>query len=117
MNENPYEAIWVVVNHGYTDLVMTAARTAGAKGGTVISARGTGNKDMEQFFGVTITPEKDIVIILVPAEIRDRVMMAVNEGAGMSTKGQGIAFSLPTSDTVGLVPSEMPPSKTGDSNK
>ena len=116
MNENAFEAIWVVVNHGYTDLVMTAARAAGARGGTVISARGTGNKEMEQFFGVTITPEKDIIIILVPKEIRDRVMMAVNEGAGMSTKGQGIAFSLPTSDTIGLVPEEMP-GKPGEGTK
>lgn len=108
MSAITYEAILVVVNHGYTDLVMTAARTAGAKGGTVISARGTGNKEMEQFFGVTITPEKDIVIILVPKEIRDRVMMAVNEGAGMSTKGQGIAFSLPVADAVGLESGERP---------
>ena len=117
MNENPYEAIWVIVNHGYTDLVMTAARTAGARGGTVISARGTGNKEMEQFFGVTITPEKDIVIILVPAEIRDRVLMAINEGAGMSTKGQGIAFSMPTSDTVGLASEEIPAGKAGEGDK
>lgn len=102
MNENAYEVIYAIVNHGFTDLVMTASRTAGARGGTVISARGTGSKEMEQFFGVTITPEKDIVIILVPKEIRDRVLMAINEGAGMSTNGQGIAFSLPVSDTIGL---------------
>ena len=102
MNENMYEVIYAVVNHGFADLVMTASRSAGARGGTVLSARGTGSKDMEQFFGVTITPEKDIVMILVPKEIRDKVLTSINEGAGMSTKGQGIAFALPVSDTIGL---------------
>ena len=102
MDEIVYEAILVIVNHGYTDLVMAAARAAGAKGGTVLSARGTGNKEMESFFGVTITPDKDMVIILVPKDIRDAVMMAINEGAGMSTKGQGIAFSFPVNETIGL---------------
>lgn len=97
-----YECIISVVNHGYTDLVMTAAKGAGATGGTVLTARGTGNKDVTEFFGVTVTPEKDIVLILVPKTIRDAVISAINEGAGMSTKGLGIAFSLPVSDVVGI---------------
>lgn len=99
---NNFECIVSIVNHGFTDLVMTAATRAGAKGGTVLSARGTGNKDVSEFFGVTVTPEKDVVLILVPKAIRDKVLMAINEGAGMSTKGMGIAFSLPVSDVVGL---------------
>jgi len=100
--EVTYEALFCIVNLGFTDLVMTAAKAAGARGGTVLSARGTGNKEMEQFFGVKITPEKEIVMILVPSTIRDAVLSAINEGAGMSTKGQGIAFSIPVSETVGL---------------
>ena len=99
---NNFECIISIVNHGFTDLVMTAATRAGARGGTVLSARGTGNKDVSEFFGVTVTPEKDVVLILVPKAIRDKVLMAINEGAGMSTKGMGIAFSLPVSDVVGL---------------
>ena len=99
---NNYECIVSIVNHGFTDLVMTAATRAGARGGTVLSARGTGNKDVSEFFGVTVTPEKDVVLILVPKAIRDKALMAINEGAGMSTKGMGIAFSLPVSDVVGL---------------
>ena len=100
------EVIFVIINHGYTDLVMTAARNGGARGGTVLSARGTGNKDIEKFFGVTITPEKDVVMIIVPFSIRDKVMQLINEGAGMATKGQGIAFSLPVSDSIGLIKEE-----------
>lgn len=97
-----YEVIFCIVNQGYTDLVMEAAKKAGARGGTVIRGRGTGNKEIEDFFGVVITPEKEIVMILVPLEIRDAVISAVNTGAGMDTKGQGIAFSMKVSDVVGL---------------
>ncbi len=97
-----YELVICIVNHGFTDLVMTAARDAGARGGTVFTARGTGNKDMEQLFGVTITPEKEVVLILVPSSIRDAVLLSVNKGAGMDTKGQGIAFAVPVKDVVGI---------------
>ena len=101
MNGN-YEAIICIVNNGFTDLVMEAAKSAGARGGTVISGRGTGNKDAEEFFGVMVTPDKEIVIILVPKAIRDDVLTAVNQGAGMNTRGMGIAFSLPVSNVIGL---------------
>ena len=101
MNGN-YEVIICIVNNGFTDLVMESAKAAGARGGTVITGRGTGNKDAEQFFGVNITPDKEMVMILVPKAIRDDVLTAVNQGAGMNTKGMGIAFSLPASNVVGI---------------
>ena len=100
--DNQFEAIFCIVNKGYTDLVMESAKASGAKGGTVLGGRGTGNSDAQQFFGITVTPEKEIVLIIVPKEIRDDVLSAVNKGAGMDTKGMGIAFSLPISDVVGL---------------
>lgn len=99
---NTHEAILCIINKGYSDLVMEAAKGAGARGGTVLSGRGTGNSDAQQFFGVTVTPEKEIVLIIVPTEIRDGVLDAINKGAGMDTKGMGIAFSLPLTDVVGL---------------
>lgn len=101
MNEN-YEVVICIVNHGFTDLVMEAAKAAGARGGTVINGRGTGNKDAETFFGVTVTPDKEMAMILVPKAIRDDVLSAVNKGAGMNTKGMGIAFSIPASNVVGI---------------
>ncbi len=98
-----YEVVMVIVNDGYTDLVMDAARKAGAKGGTIITARGTGNKDIEKFFGVVITPEKQVVVILVPKKIKDDVIEGIYKEAGINTKGQGIAFAMPASDVVGIV--------------
>ena len=87
---------------------MDAAKKAGARGGTILTARGTGNKDIEKFFGVVITPEKQIVMILVPKAIKDKVIESIYREVGINTKGQGIAFSFPASDVVGIVDSGKP---------
>lgn len=95
------ELIFVIVNSGFSDLVMEAAKKKGARGGTIFHARGTGNKEMEKFFGISISPEKEIVIIVVKKEIKDEVLSEIYKDAGLDTNGQGIAFSLPISDIVG----------------
>ncbi|MCI1735749.1 MAG: P-II family nitrogen regulator [Bacilli bacterium] len=107
-----YELVVVIVNEGFTDLVMDAAKRAGARGGTILSARGTGNKDMEKFFGVVITPEKQVLLILVPQDIRDKVLESINQEAGIDTKGQGIAFAVHAQDVVGLSGEEEVPALT-----
>ena len=97
-----YEVVFCIINAGYVDLVMDAAREVGARGGTVIHARGTANKEAEKFFQITIQPDKDIVMILVPASIKDAVLHAVYQSAGLKTAGQGIAFAMPVDNVVGL---------------
>lgn len=100
--ENKFELLLVLVNSGFADTVMDSAREQGARGGTIIHARGTGTKEMEAKYGVVITPDKEMVMILVNAAIKDAVMAAVNKACGLATDGQGIAFSLPVDDVVGL---------------
>ena len=97
-----HEAIFCIVNSGYSEMVMDAAKKLGARGGTVINARGTTPKDAETFFGITIQPEKEIVMILVPSAIKDDVLHALYKDAGLNTAGQGIAFALPVDGVVGL---------------
>lgn len=97
-----YQLILCIVNAGFTELVMDAARAAGATGGTVVGAKGTANKEAETFFHITIQPEKEMVMILVPSAIRDDVLHALYTNAGIDTPGQGIAFSLPVDDVIGL---------------
>lgn len=101
-NNNTYEMILCVVNAGFSDSVMDAAKEAGAGGGTVIHARGTANPEAESFFHITIQPDKDMVMLLVPVEIKDKVLHAIYRTAGLNTPGQGIAFSMPVSKAVGL---------------
>lgn len=103
-----HELILCIVNVGFSDAVMEAARACGAGGGTVINARGTANKEAETFFKITIQPEKEAVMILVPGAIKDSVLRALYEKVGLQTPGQGIALALPVDGVVGL-PSKTPP--------
>ncbi|MBR4942436.1 MAG: P-II family nitrogen regulator [Clostridia bacterium] len=112
--EYNHEAIFCIVNSGYSDVVMDTAKKLGARGGTVINARGTANKDAEAFFHIAIQPEKEIVMILVPTEIKEAVLRALYNEAGLDTAGQGIAFALPVDGVVGLsdgTPSNKPETK------
>ena len=98
-----FELIICIINRGFSDMVMTAARGAGARGGTILHAKGTGTHEAEKFFGITIQPEKEVVLILVPKEIRNDVMTAVSATCGLNTEGSGISFSLPVDDVLGVV--------------
>lgn len=97
------EAIFCIVNAGFSEAVMDAARKVGAKGGTVIHARGTANKEAELKFNIPVQPDKEIVMILADKKIKDDILRALYENVGLDTEGQGIAFSLPVSDVVGLM--------------
>ena len=97
-----HEVIFCVVNAGFSESVMDAAKEFGARGGTVIRARGTANSESEKLFGITIQPEKEIVMILVPSDIKDDILHALYREVGLKTPGQGIAFSMPVDNVVGL---------------
>ena len=114
--EFKHEAIFCIVNSGYSEMVMDAAKKLGARGGTVINARGTASKAAENFFHITVTPEKEIVMILVPTKIKDAVMHALYKEVGLETAGQGIAFSVPVDNVVGLT-EETPVSVPTENNK
>ena len=99
---NKFELVVVVVNSGFSEVAMNAARDEGARGGTIIHARGAGTKVVEEKYGIIITPEKEMILILVNKNIKDKVLSAVYKAAGLATDGQGIAFALPVTNVVGL---------------
>ena len=102
MDEVKFELIVILVNSGFSEIVMDAAREVGARGGTIVLARGTGTKDMENRYNIVITPDKEMILILVKETIRDQMLSAIYKAAGLGTDGQGIAFSLPVNDVVGI---------------
>lgn len=102
MDEAKYELVVVLVNSGFSEVVMDAAREVGARGGTIVRARGTGTKDMEKRYNIVITPDKEMIMILVKDDIRDSMLSAIYKAAGLGTDGQGIAFSLPVDNVVGI---------------
>ena len=97
-----HDLIIAIVNRGYTDLVMDAALPAGARGGTVVHARGAGTEEAARFFAITLQPEKEMVLILVEHEKKIPVMQAITRGAGLNTEGHGLVFSLPVGDVMGV---------------
>ena len=111
MNERTHELIVCIINSGFSETVMDAAREAGATGGTILRGRGTANQEAEAFFQITIQPEKELVLILVRTESRDAILRAIYHAAGLGTAGQGIAFSLPMDSTAGLPGSPSAPGR------
>lgn len=102
-DQKTFELVITIVNRGFADEAMDAAKEAGASGGTVLYARGTGIHEAEQFFGVTIQPEKEVVLILTESDKKRDIMKAVCHGAGLTTMGRGMSFSLPVDDVLGIV--------------
>ena len=103
MKTSNFEVIFAIVNDGYAEDVMAVAREQGARGGTIINARGVAREEAAAFFGITVHTEKEIVMMVVPKDIKDNILNAIYKEMGMAKKAQGIAFSLPVSDTAGLV--------------
>ena len=104
MKTNNHEVIFAIVNSGFAEEVMDVARENGARGGTIINARGVAGQDAAAFFGITLHAEKEILMIVVDKAIRDDILNAIYKEMGMAKKAKGIAFSLPVSDVAGLAP-------------
>ena len=100
--EIAHDLIVVIANQGSTDLVMDAAREAGATGGTVIHAKGTGMEGAEKFLGISLAAEKEMIYIVVHRDKRNEIMSAIMRDAGMASKAKSICFTLPVSATAGL---------------
>ena len=85
--------IMAIVNQGYSEEVMAAAKTAGATGGTVFQSRRVGSEDTIKFWGITIQPEREMVLIL---------MKSIGKSCGIQSEAQGVVFSLPVDNMIGL---------------
>ena len=92
----------MILNEGHTDEVMDAARSAGATGGTVIAAKGTGIRQAQKFMGLTLANEKEIILIVAGTADKANIMQAIMEKAGLQTKAGAICFSLPVTEIAGL---------------
>lgn len=92
-----------IVRKGWGDAVLEATMEAGAHGGTVLMGRGIGRNEQMRVFGIQIEPEKEIVLTVVPAGMRDTILAAVENAAELNAPGKGIAFTLPLEKVIGVV--------------
>lgn len=100
--KEPYHLILTIVNNGHFEQVMEAAKSAGATGGTLVHARGLGSKEAIKYLGITIQPEKDLVLILTTQEKKLAIMESITREVGLNTAGMGICFSLPVNNVFGF---------------
>lgn len=99
MKDMKYVLIAAIVNQGYSENVMAAARSAGAKGGTVVSCRRTGNQSALTFWGLSIQEEKEMIFIIAQKSKKLKIMQAIGKECGVHSEAKGIVVSLPI-DTV-----------------
>ena len=102
LDEARHSLIVTIVRKGYADVVMSAAREAGAKGGTMLFGRGSGVHEAEKFLNISIEPEKEIVLTLVRTAIAKEVITSITDKAGLTKAGVGISFVLPVTRTAGF---------------
>ncbi len=102
MKTDNHEVVFAIVNSGFAEEVLDVAREQGVRGGTILNARGVIKEDAAAFFGITLHADKEILMMVVEKDIRDKVLNAIYKEMGMAKKAKGIAFSLPVSDVAGL---------------
>ena len=102
MTENAYSMIMAIVNQGYSEEVMNAARPMGASGGTVFHSRRIGNEEAMKFWKISVQEEREVVLILAQKEDKLAIMQEIGKQCGMKSKAQGIVMSLPVDGIAGL---------------
>ncbi len=107
-----FQLLVTIVSQGQATRIVEAAKSAGARGGTILRGRGSGVHESGRFFGVPIEPEKELVLVLVPRTITDTVLDAITAAGHLNEPGKGIAFVLDVPRVAGIAhPEEGPPAK------
>lgn len=102
MERTENSLILVVCAQGCTDDVMSTAKAHGARGGTVIKGRLSGREELEQAYEVELKAEREIVAIVVPTQLRNPIMEAINAEHGLRSEAQAALCSLPIEQIVRL---------------
>lgn len=87
--------ITCIATYGHADEVMSVARQAGAGGGTILGARGTGTEDDVKFFGISLMPQKEILLIVAQNDQVQAILDAICGMSIFSEPGSGIVYTTP----------------------
>lgn len=107
-----FKKLTVIVDRGMAEDVMDIARKAGVRGGTIMHGRGTGAEYTVKLFGMEIEPEKELVMILMPSKLIDKVVDDLFKGLKLEDPGNGILFVEPVLGVRGLLDLEKDETKT-----
>lgn len=102
-----YSLIMAILNQGYSEDVMSAARQAGAKGGTVLHARHVLGEEIVNFLGIPIQEEKELLLILTSSEKKIPIMKSIGKNFGMHSEAKGLVLSVPIEAVAGTDAKEL----------
>ena len=99
-----FKLILAFVDDTDTDLIMKAARKAGATGATVINnARGEGLNKTKTFFGLSLESQRDVIVFIVEEHLSRHILETIAAVGCFDTKPcTGIAVQLDVEDAVGV---------------
>lgn len=100
--EMKFDLIVTIVNKGTSKIVVKASKEAGAEGGTIIYGRGTGIRENKTLLGISIEPEKEVILTIVPQNITENVLSAMIEAGKLNKPGAGIIFVLDLKKVAGI---------------
>lgn len=101
-NKTAFTMILTAVKEGYSDEVVEAANSAGARGGSVIRGRRRGSEALAEFMGISTQEEQEFVMIIARRDQKADIMNAIKERCGLNTEAQGFVFSIPLEDVIGM---------------
>lgn len=99
---NMYHIITTIVDKGKGEEVVSASRTAGARGGTIINARGSGVNSATKVFNMEIEPEKEIVMIVTKENESEAIIQKIYQELDLDQPGNGILFVQHAAEVHGL---------------
>ncbi len=99
--------ITCIVQRGVADVIIQAAREAGAQGATVYFARGMGIRERLGILGVSVEVEKEVIEIVVSKEQVERVFERMYLAGNLDTPGMGIMYITPLEKAATYIPPEV----------
>ncbi len=102
MMESEYSMFMAIVNQGFSEEIMDAARPVGDSGGTVFHSRRIGSEEAKKFWGISVQQEREIILIIARKEDKRAIMQAIGKQFGMQSEANGIVLSLPVDGITGL---------------
>ena len=102
MSDNKFSLIAAIVNPGCSEDVMEIARSAGARGGTLLHSHRLGKQETVGFWGLSLNEEREIILIITSEETKLKIMQTISEKCGMHSEAQGVFLSLPVEAALGL---------------
>ena len=100
--KSEFTVIWASVASGFSDDVVDAARSAGAKGGTVLKGRRRNSERVGQHLGLSVQDTQEFVMIVAPKAKKAEIMSAICDACGLRTEAHGVVLSLPVDEVLGL---------------